>query len=130
MSAENQYDKKVSEQDILKAFDNADTPVLTANDLADMLPLTRQGANYRLNQMHDKGLVGKKKTGSRAVVWWSTVAPRLSEETKRSIEESEGELERGETIGMGEMKERLGIAPEVETELVEETDDSESDGDC
>ena len=127
MSAENQYDKKVSEQEILKVFDNADTPVLTANDLADALPLTRQGANYRLNQMHGKGLIGKKKPGARAVVWWATVAPRLSEETKRSIEESKGELERGETVSMGEMKERLGIAPEVEA--VEETDDSESNGD-
>lgn len=36
----------------------------------------------------------------------------LSEETKRALEESEGELERGETISHEELKRELGISPE------------------
>lgn len=103
MSADRQYDKKVSEQDILKAFDAADAPVLTASDLAEALPLTRQGANYRLNQMHEKGLVEKKTTGARAVVWWATVAPELSADAVEDVEQSRAEIERGETVPLEEL---------------------------
>jgi len=103
MTTGNQYDKKVSEQDILKVFDAVEAPVLTASDLAEELPLTRQGANYRLNQMHEKGLVDRKETGARAVVWWATVAPRLSEEAIAAVEQSREEIKRGDTVSLEEL---------------------------
>ena len=71
---------KVSEQDILKAFDNADAPFLTAPELSTELGISRQAVTYRLDRMHDSGLVGRKKTGSRSVGWWAKYAPKLAPE--------------------------------------------------
>jgi len=82
------FEEKVTEQDILKIFDRADVPVLTASDLADGLPVGRDAVYCRLSDMHDDGLVGKKDAGARAVVWWAKVAPRLSEEAKQRVEEA------------------------------------------
>lgn len=103
------FTESVTEQDILKVFDRADAPFLTAKELADELSFTRQAATYRLKQMHEKGHVDRKQTGARSVGWWSTVAPAPSEETLRDIEATEGEYERGETVSQAEMKRRLGI---------------------
>lgn len=100
---------KTSEQDILKVFDAAEDPFLTASEIADQLPVSRQAVNYRLDQMLEKDLVGKKKTGARAAGWWAERAPAPSAETERDIKATEGELERGETTSQEEMKERLGM---------------------
>jgi DNA-binding MarR family transcriptional regulator len=82
MAESSRYDKKVTEQDVLKVFDRADAPFLTAAELADELPITRSAVNYRLNKMREKGLVEKKATGANAVGWWATVAPRLSDDAR------------------------------------------------
>lgn len=103
------FTEKFTENDILKIFDDADAPFMTAAELADELSVSRSAVNYRLQDMREQGLVGRKKTGSRAVGWWATVAPELSEETIENIAESEGEIERGETVGLDEMKRRLGV---------------------
>jgi len=55
--------EKISEQDILKVFDVTDDPFLTATEIADQLPVSRQAVNYRLEKMFEKGKVNKKKTG-------------------------------------------------------------------
>jgi predicted transcriptional regulator len=100
---------EVTEQDILKAFDRADAPFLTAAELGEELGISRQAANYRLKRMREEGHVERKQTGARSVGWWATVAPAPSPETLRDIEATEGELEHGETISQAEMKKRLGI---------------------
>lgn len=102
------FTESVTEQAILKAFDRADAPFLTAKELADKLPFTRQAATYRLKQMLDDDLVGRKETGARSVGWWATVAPAPSAGTIHDIEATEGELERGDTISQEEMKRRFG----------------------
>lgn len=97
---------KISEQDILKVFDSAGEPFLTASEIADQLPVSRQAVNYRLDSMLEKGVVGKKKTGARSVGWWAEVAPELSDAARRradaadskkaiSLEELEAEFANG-----------------------------------
>lgn len=73
---------KISEQDILKVFDAANEPFLTASEIANEMPVSRQAVNYRLETMHKKGSVGRKKTGARSVGWWAEVGPRLSHEAR------------------------------------------------
>lgn len=53
--------------------------------------------------MHDGGLVDRKKSGARAVVWWATVAPRLSEEAAARVEQSREEIERGDTVALEDL---------------------------
>lgn len=59
--------------------------------------------------MREDELVDRKRTGSRAVAWWATVAPAPSAETLCDIQETEGERERGETTSQAKMKKRLGM---------------------
>lgn len=97
--------EKISEQDILKVFDAADEPFLTATEIANELPVSRQAVNYRLDQMHENGLVGRKKTGSRAVGWWAEYGPRLSPEARQRADAASREG----AISQAEMKRRLGM---------------------
>ena len=103
------YTEKVSDQDVLKAFDTADAPFMTAKELAAVLPISQSGVNQRLQRMREQDLVARKETGARAVGWWATVAPAPSAETLEDIEATESELERGETTSQAAMKQRLGI---------------------
>jgi len=94
------FEEKVTEQDMLKVFDRADVPVLTASDLADVLPVGRDTVYRRLRDMNDEGLVGKKEAGARAVVWWAKVAPELSDEAKERVEEARKDIEEGNTVAL------------------------------
>ncbi|MDG5821843.1 MarR family transcriptional regulator [Natronococcus sp. A-GB7] len=85
------YGEKVTEQDILKTFDYSDDPFLTTTELAEELPVSRQAVAYRLEQMREKGLVDKKKTGARGAGWWAELAPRLSEKAKQRADAADRE---------------------------------------
>ena len=75
-----EFGEKVTEQDILKVFDATDDPFLTASEIANQLPVSRQAVHHRLEQMCEKALVDKKKTCARGAGWWASVAPRLDPE--------------------------------------------------
>jgi len=86
-----EFGEKVTEQDILKVFDTTDDPFLTAAEIAEQLPISRQAVYHRLEQMREKGLVDKKKTGARGAGWWATVAPRLDPEVAASADAADRE---------------------------------------
>lgn len=94
---------KITEQDILKVFDRATDPFLTASEVAAALPVSRQAVNYRLNQMLNKGLLGKKKTGARAVGWWAEVAPSLSDEATERVDKAREEIAAGDTVPLADL---------------------------
>lgn len=96
---------KISEQDILKVFDAAEEPFLTSSEIADELPVSRQAVNYRLEQMREKDLVGKKKTGARSVGWWAQVGPRLSDEARAHADAADLDA----AISHEDLKAELGI---------------------
>jgi len=75
-----EFSSEVSEQDILLIFDSTDDPFMTAKEIADELPITRDAVLRRLKDMEEDGLVGHKKAGARAVGWWAKVAPKLDPE--------------------------------------------------
>jgi len=93
---------KVTEQDILKIFDRVGEP-MTAPELAEELPITPDAVTYRLKKMKEKGLVDRKRAGANAVVWWAEVAPELSEEAKRRVEEAEKDIGEGNTVPLEEV---------------------------
>jgi DNA-binding MarR family transcriptional regulator len=85
------FEEEVTEQEILKVFDYSDDPVLTAKEIADELDTTSVTVTRHLKEMLEDDLVGRKETGANAVAWWAKVAPRLSEETKKAVEEADRE---------------------------------------
>jgi DNA-binding MarR family transcriptional regulator len=66
------FSERVTEQDALEAFAEADEPVLTVPALADSLGMSRQAVTHRLERMHEAGHVDRTKAGTNAVVWWAT----------------------------------------------------------
>lgn len=67
---EGKYTPTVSDEELLAAIDRASGPVVTAGELADMLPIGRRAVRERLVDLQERGLVERKKVGGRAVVWW------------------------------------------------------------
>jgi len=84
-----EFGEKVSEQDIFKVFDDSEAPFLTAQEIADELPISREAVHHRLQQMREKDLVGKKKTGARSVGWWAKLGPRLAPDVEERLEGDE-----------------------------------------
>lgn len=93
------FEGEVTEQDILRVLDRSEEPVLTASEVADELPVGDKAVYLRLRDMHDDHLVGRKKVGGRAVVWWAEVEPRpeADDSEGRDIEEFRGMLETDKT---------------------------------
>jgi len=97
-------ERKISEQDILKLFDDANEPFMTASEIAEQLPVSRQAVNYRLGQMNEKDLVGKKKTGASSVGWWAKVAPCLDADVADSLQNDEEPA-----VSHDDLKAELGV---------------------
>lgn len=88
-----QFGPKMSDQEVLKAFDYAEDPMVTAGEVRDLLEeevgvvVTKEAVRNRLKQLEGEGLVRSKEFGARAVGWHALVAPRLSEEAADRSEE-------------------------------------------
>jgi DNA-binding MarR family transcriptional regulator len=97
------FEKEVTGQAVLKVFDRADEPILTAKEIADELDTTSVTVTRHLKEMLDEDLVGRKETGARAVAWWAKVAPELSDEAKERVEESRKDINEGDTVRLDEV---------------------------
>jgi response regulator of citrate/malate metabolism len=64
-----QYVEQVTLDSVLRVFQGAEIPVLTANEVADELGCSRPAAYQKLEQLVDKDDLIKKKVGARAVVY-------------------------------------------------------------
>ena len=64
------YTATVSDEGIVAAIDQASSPVVTAADLEEVLPIGRRAIRDRLLDLLDQGRIARKKVGGRAVVWW------------------------------------------------------------
>lgn len=45
-------------------------PVVTTEEVAEVLPLAHDSVYDRLSRFYDEGKVHKKKVGARGLVWW------------------------------------------------------------
>lgn len=60
---------EVNDTEILEVFAKSDDPVLFTGEVADHLPIGRNGIRKRLQSLHQQGLVERKKRGN-TIVWW------------------------------------------------------------
>lgn len=61
--------QKVSDEEIIRVFKDSSEHVLTASEVADQLPVTRQLVNLRLNELEEGDILESKSSGS-GKVWW------------------------------------------------------------
>lgn len=62
----------VSDERLLDAGRDAESPVFTAGDVAARVDLGLDGVRARLKSLERDGTVESKNVGARAVVWWVT----------------------------------------------------------
>ncbi|MFC7047045.1 hypothetical protein ACFQH6_18050 [Halobacteriaceae archaeon GCM10025711] len=63
---------RVSDEDILAVFSDAETPFLTTAEVAEELPIKRRATYNRLSALADADVLRKKNVGGRNSVWWLT----------------------------------------------------------
>lgn len=64
------YVEKATLDDVLQVFDAVDgPPVVTSADVADATGLSRDSARRKLETLHDRGRVEKRKTAGRVLYW-------------------------------------------------------------
>lgn len=65
----------VSDQEILEVIKSSTDPVLTTREVAESIDMTRRGTLPRLQDLHDRGFVKRKKVGKSGLVWWIPQSP-------------------------------------------------------
>ena len=60
----------VSDDEILEIFRDSPDPVLTAPEIADLIPISRRAILDRLKDLEEHGILRSKKVGGRRTVWW------------------------------------------------------------
>lgn len=80
----------VSDYEILRALDRAvreaASPVVTTGEITERLPIKREGAGRRLNELAENGLIERKQVGA-SYVWW------IPTETAALVRPAEAETE-------------------------------------
>lgn len=62
--------RKITDEKLLNIFEDSEDPYLTASEIADELSVTRQAVHNRLQDLHERDVIDRKKTG-RTVGWWA-----------------------------------------------------------
>lgn len=64
-----QFSEQVGLSDVLDVFDLVDGPVVTSGDVASETGCSRDSARRKLDTLHERGRVGRRKTAGRVVYW-------------------------------------------------------------
>jgi len=64
-----QYTEKVSLSDVLDVFGTVAGPVVTSSDVASVTGSSDDTARRKLETLHDRGRVGRRKTAGRVIYW-------------------------------------------------------------
>lgn len=64
-----QFVERVALDDVLDVLVSANEPV-TAREVSEEFSITSRAALNKLNKLHARGDVRRKKVGGRSVVWW------------------------------------------------------------
>jgi len=81
-SESGRYVETVTLEDVFDTFDKVRGPVITSSDVSEALDCTTEAARQKLNKLHERGDVDRRKTG-RTVVWWRT--PDATEGRERGV---------------------------------------------
>jgi hypothetical protein len=64
-----QYTETVSLSEVLEVFETVAGPVVTSSDIASTTGCSSDTARRKLENLHDQGRVGRRKTAGRVVYW-------------------------------------------------------------
>jgi len=64
-----QYAETVTIDRVRRVFETVDGPAVTSADIATELGVTAEAARRKLNELHGRGMLGKRKTAGRNIYW-------------------------------------------------------------
>jgi len=64
-----QYAETVTIDHVRRVFSSVDGPTVTTADIAAELGVTAEAARRKLNELHSRGMLGKRKTAGRNIYW-------------------------------------------------------------
>lgn len=64
-----EFVETISLEDVLGVFDTVDGPVVLSADVADALGCTRETARRKLEQLHERGDLDRRKVSRRMIYW-------------------------------------------------------------
>ena len=64
-----QYAETVTIDRVWRVFGTVSGPVVTSTDIASELGVTTEAARQKLNDLHARGMLGKRKTAGRNIYW-------------------------------------------------------------
>lgn len=67
-----EYVETVTPERVLDAMATHPDPTVTAREVGEAMGYSADAARKKLNQLHERGDVERKKVGGRSVVWWLT----------------------------------------------------------
>lgn len=62
----------ITPEKVLQIFVNSPDPAFVPSEIAEELDVTTEGARHQMEQLVEKGYLGKKKPGQRTVMYWLT----------------------------------------------------------
>jgi len=74
--ADGTYVETVPVDRVLDVFDDVDGPVILSADVADALGCTRETARRKLQALHDRGVLDRRKVSRRVIYWRAEDAAR------------------------------------------------------
>lgn len=63
-------DPSVTDEELLKVFQDAEDPVLSTREVAEQVSLSRRSVYDRLVALRDGGKLEGKRVGGRNNIWW------------------------------------------------------------
>jgi len=71
--------QRVTDEQLLSAFETINGPFVTAGELEDVLPISRAAINKRLKSLLREGRVSRKKPTENMVGWWRGAGQEFDE---------------------------------------------------
>jgi len=65
-------DPEIQDIEILKVFVADQAPAFVPKEIGEALDVTTEGARHQMENLVDRGLLGRKKPGERTVLYWIT----------------------------------------------------------
>jgi predicted ArsR family transcriptional regulator len=75
-----QYVEEITPETVRTIIETTNEPV-TATEISTELGISNRVALNKLDALHERGSIGRKKVGASAVVWWSLPASETGGET-------------------------------------------------
>jgi hypothetical protein len=69
-----QFTEEVTLSDVLAVFETVQGPVVTSGDVASATGCSNDSARRKLETLHQRGSLGRRKTAGRVVYWQHDIA--------------------------------------------------------